>query len=119
LNVSDNLKRALDAVPPEALGDQLLKNLVDGIEATQREMLKSFEQHGIRKIDPSDELFNPNFHEVLFESPGSGKPAGTVIQVIDVGYILHDRLLRPARVGVAKNEGQGSGTPGHNIDTQA
>jgi molecular chaperone GrpE len=120
LVVSDNLKRALDAVPREALDtDPLLKNLVEGIEATQRDLQKSFEQNGIRKIDPSDEIFNPNFHEVLFEAPGTGKPAGTVIQIIDIGYILHDRLLRPARVGVAKDEGQGSGLPGANIDTQA
>ncbi len=120
LIVSDNLRRALDAVPRDALTtDPLLKNLVEGIEATQREMQKSFEQNGIRKIDPMDDLFNPNFHEVLFEVPGTGKPAGTVIQVIDAGYILHDRLLRPARVGVAKDEGQGNGTPGANIDTRA
>jgi molecular chaperone GrpE len=120
LTVADNLRRALEAVPPDLLASEpRVKNLVDGIEATQREMLKTFEQNGIRKIDPMDELFNANFHEVLFESPGTGKPPGTVVQVVDTGYILHDRLLRPARVAVAKNEGQGNGTPGSNIDTQA
>lgn len=120
LTVSDNLKRALDAVPRDALAsDPLLKNLVDGIEATQREMQKTFERNNIRTIDPSDEPFNPNYHEVMFETPGTGRPAGTVIQVLEAGYLLHDRLLRPARVGVAKDEGQGNGTPGINLDTEA
>lgn len=120
LNVSDNLRRALESIPADAqAADPRLKNLADGIEATQREMMKSFDKNGIRKIEPIDELFNPNFHEVMFEAPGTGKPAGTVIQVIETGYLLHDRLLRPARVGVAKDEGQGNGSPGHNIDTQA
>ncbi len=120
LNVSDNLRRALDAVPRDALAsDPLLKNLVEGIEATQRDLQKSFDQNGIRKIDPSDEPFNPNYHEVMFETPGTGRPAGTIIQVIDAGYMLHDRLLRPARVGVAKDEGQGNGTPGINLDIES
>ncbi len=119
LSVSDNLTRALEAVPADALAaEPRLKNLIDGIEATQRELQKTFEQNGIRKIDPMDDLFNPNFHEVMFEAPGSGKPPGTVVQVIEAGYLLHDRLLRPARVGVAKNESQG-GAPGTRFDTQA
>ncbi|MGB4106392.1 MAG: nucleotide exchange factor GrpE [Alphaproteobacteria bacterium] len=120
LNVSDNLKRALDAVPREALAtDPLLKNLVEGIEATQRDLQKSFDLNNIRKIDPTDEPFNPNYHEVIFETAGTGRPAGTVIQVIEAGYLLHDRLLRPARVGVAKDEGQGNGTPGINLDIES
>jgi molecular chaperone GrpE len=119
LNVADNLRRALGSVPEDLLrADPRLKNLVDGIEATEREMLKAFEKTGIRKIQPDGELFNPNYHEVMFESPGSGKPPGTIVTVIDSGYMLHDRLLRPARVGVAKDEGQ-SGPPGGNIDTKA
>lgn len=118
ITVSDNLRRALGAVPADALEvEPRLKGLVEGIEATERELYKAFEQHGIRRIDPIDEMFNPNFHEVMFESPGSGKKPGTVTQVIEVGYILHDRLLRPARVGVAKDEC--SAQPGSRIDTQA
>jgi molecular chaperone GrpE len=122
VNVADNLRRALDAIPAEAMAaDPHLKNLNDGVEATERELLKSFEKNGIRKINPMGEPFNPNFHEVMFEAPGSGQPAGTVVQVIETGYILNDRLLRPARVGVAKNEGQGNGAsePGSRIDTKA
>jgi molecular chaperone GrpE len=123
LNVADNLRRALDAVPIDLREDSRVKALIEGIEATEREMLRGFEKTGIRKITPDGELFNPNYHEVMFEAPGSGKPPGTIIQIIDSGYILHDRLLRPARVGVAKDEGQGlgnnGGKPGSQIDTKA
>lgn len=117
LSVADNLRRALDAVPADlAQSDPRIKNLTDGIEATEREMLKSFDRAGIRKVDPAGEPFNPNYHEVMFEAPGTGKPTGTVIQVIEAGYVLFDRLLRPARVGVAKAE---ETPPGGRIDTQA
>lgn len=126
LDVADNLRRALDAVPQElADSDERIKNLIGGIGATERAMLNSFEKNGIKKIEPMDQTFDPNFHEVMFETPGTGKPANTVIQVIDNGYVLNDRLLRPARVGVAKDEGQGSApsTPsaetGGTIDTKA
>ncbi|MGQ0527757.1 MAG: nucleotide exchange factor GrpE [Alphaproteobacteria bacterium] len=120
LSVADNLRRALDAIPEDLFGDARIKSLVEGIEATERELLKSFDGNGIRKISPEGEPFNANYHEVMFEVPGSGKPPGTVMQVIETGYILHDRLLRPARVGVAKDEGQGNGkSPGGQIDTSA
>ena len=90
----------------------------------EKELLKNFEKHGITKMEPLDQLFDPNFHEVMFEAPVPGKPAGTVMQVIETGYILHDRLLRPARVGISKDDGtQGGGNtpphPGGHIDTQA
>ncbi|MCB1652086.1 MAG: nucleotide exchange factor GrpE [Alphaproteobacteria bacterium] len=125
LDVSDNLRRALEAVPEDLLeSEPRLKNLVDGIEATERTLLKAFDTHGIKKLEPLDEPFDPNFHEVMFEAPVPGKPAGTVMQVIETGYILHDRLLRPARVGISKDDGtQGGGNtpphPGGHIDTQA
>jgi molecular chaperone GrpE len=121
LSVADNLRRALEAIPAEAMAaDPHLKNLNDGVEATERELLKSFEKNGLRKINPAGEPFNPNFHEVMYEAAGTGKPAGTVIQVMEAGYVLNDRLLRPARVAVAKDEGQGNGSrPGGQIDTQA
>jgi molecular chaperone GrpE len=120
VSVADNLRRALEAIPAEAMGtDPHLKNLNDGVEATERDLLKSFEKNGIKKLNPVGEIFNPNFHEVMFESPGSGKPPGTIVQVIETGYMLNDRLLRPARVGVAKDEGQGNGLHGGHVDTQA
>lgn len=120
LNVADNLRRALDSVPEDnsEFSDRL-KALIEGIEATEREMLRNFEKHGIKKVDPMGEPFNPNLHEVMFETPGTGQPPGTIIQVIETGYVLNERILRPARVGVAKDEGQGDGTPGHSVDTEA
>lgn len=120
IEIADNFQRAIDAVTPEAkAADQNLKNIMDGIEATERGMLKALEKHGIRKVEPMGQVFDPNFHEVMFESPLPGKPAGTVIQVIEPGYILHDRLLRPARVGVVKDESGGNTPPPHHIDETA
>lgn len=124
LEIADNLRRGLEAIPDDLkAADQRLENVVEGIEATERSLLNAFDRHGIVKLEPMDEIFDPNFHEVMFEAPGTGKPAGTIIQLIEVGYMLKDRLLRPARVGVAKDEGQGSGapeqgTPGGQIDQE-
>ena len=114
LSVADNLRRALEAVPAELLeSEPQIKNLIEGIEATERELLKAFEINQIKKIEPGDnEIFNPNFHEVMFETPGTGKPGGTIIEIMEPGYVLNDRLLRPARVGVAKEEE----SPGGQID---
>ena len=96
-----------------------LKNLMDGVEATERVMLKALEKHGIRKVEPLGQMFDPNFHEVMFEAPMPGKPSGTIIQMIEPGYMLHDRLLRPARVGVAKGEPGGNGPNPHHVDETA
>ncbi len=91
LDVSDNLRRALEALPTDLLeAEPRLKNVMDGVEATERTLLKNFEKHHITKIEPLDEPFNPNFHEVMFESPVPGKPAGIIMQVLEPGYILHD-----------------------------
>lgn len=124
LSVADNLRRALDSVPADMLEQNpQIKNLTDGIDATERELLHAFEKHGIQKIEPLDTPFNPNFHEVMFEAPIPDKPNGTVIQVIEPGYTLNGRILRPARVGVAKNENtaqaNSSGDTGQTIDTEA
>ena len=122
VRVADNLRRALESVPAEARGEsQALVTLLEGVELTERDLLSIFEKNGIRRVDPLGQKFDHNLHEALFEVPGTGQPGGTVIQVIEPGYTIHDRLLRPARVGIAKDEGQGSGTtsPGGRIDTQA
>ncbi len=126
LNVADNLRRALDATPKELLEEQpQIKSLIDGIEATERELLRGFAKHGIQKTEPLGEKFDPNFHEVMFETPMPDKQGGEIIQVIESGYILNGRILRPARVGIAKNDGTTppqNGTPpetGAHIDTQA
>jgi molecular chaperone GrpE len=110
--VADNLARALAAVPAEALGkDEALKNLVDGIAATERQFLAALERHNIKRIDPLGEKFDANLHQAMFELPGTGQPAGTVVQVLQPGYVLHDRLLRPALVGVSKSDAPASETP--------
>lgn len=113
LSVADNLRRAIDAAPPEAKDSAL----VQGVEATEREMLKAFEKNGIRRIEPLGAPFDPNFHEVMFESPMPGKADGTIIQILEAGYVLNDRLLRPARVSVVRNGPDGA--PSHTVDREA
>lgn len=124
LPVADNLKRALDAIPEELKENEQIANLIQGIEATERELIRTFEKNGLEKMDAMNKIFDPNYHEVMFETPDPSKPAGTIIQVMETGYTLHGRLVRPARVGVVKDDGQGGGQtpsqePGHNIDTEA
>jgi molecular chaperone GrpE len=103
VTVADNLRRAIESVPEaQAAKDELLKGLISGVSATERELLGAFEKHGIRKLDPMGEKFDHNFHQAIFELESTGKPAGTVVQVLQAGYTLHDRLLREAMVGVAK-----------------
>lgn len=105
VQVADNLARALAAVPAEALAkDEALKNLVDGIAATERQFLAALERHNIKRIDPLGEKFDAHLHQAMFELPGTGQPPGIVVQVLQPGYVLHDRLLRPALVGVAKGD---------------
>lgn len=103
LDVSDNMQRALAAIPEDQKeSSELVKNIVLGIEATDKALLKVFETHGVTKIAPTEGKFDPNFHEAMFESEIPGKAPGEIIQLIDPGYVLNDRLLRPARVGVSK-----------------
>ena len=105
LDAADNMRRAIDAVPAGAVeADAALKTLVDGVAATERQLLAAFERHGVTRIEPVGETFDPNFHQAMFELPGTGKPAGTIVQVIQPGYVLQGRLLRPAMVGVARGE---------------
>jgi molecular chaperone GrpE len=102
LSAVDNLRRALDAMPEADIADPRTKSLLDGVAATERELLAAFERHGLRRIDPKGEAFDHNFHQAIFEAERPDTPAGTVVEVLQPGYVLHDRLLRPARVGVAK-----------------
>jgi molecular chaperone GrpE len=103
LSVADNLRRALDAVPATAVEkDEFLAKLVDGVSATEKNLLSVLEKNGVKKLDPLGQKFDPNFHEVLFEMDAPDKPAGTVVQVLEAGYTIGDRLLRPARVAAAK-----------------
>ena len=102
LATADNLRRALDSVPEAEIKDARTRSLLDGVAATERELLSVFERHGIRRIDPKGERFDHNFHQAVFEAERPEAPSGTVIEVLQPGYVLHDRLLRPAMVGVAK-----------------
>lgn len=122
LGVADNLQRALESVPAEAAAEnEPLANLRTGVEMTHKELLAVFERHNIRTINPLGERLDPHLHEAMFEMEDPEKPAGTVVQVIQPGYRLHDRLLRPARVGISKG-GPKAGSepkPGDTVDTQA
>ena len=102
LSVADNLRRALDSLPESEVGDERTRGLLAGVAATERELLSVFERHGIQRIDPDGERFDHNLHQAIFEAERTGKPSGTIIEVLQPGYVLHDRLLRPAMVGVAK-----------------
>src|SRR5216684_2328134 len=105
LSAVDNLRRALDAVPENEISDSRTRSLLDGVAATERELLAAFERHGLIRIDPMGERFDHNFHQAIFEAERPDLPAGTVVEVLQPGYVLHDRLLRPAMVGVAKGGG--------------
>ncbi len=112
IEVTDNLRRALESVPEGAAeGDEKLRNLLAGVELTEKDLLAVFERHNIVKIDPLGERLDPYFHEAIFEIPDPEKPAGTVLQVVRAGYRLFDRLLRPAQVGVARGGPQPEPAP--------
>lgn len=102
LSVADNLRRALDSLPEAEAKDDRTRSLLAGVAATERELLAAFERHGLKRIDAKGEKFDHNFHQAVFEVENTGQPAGTVVEVLQSGYVLQDRLLRPAMVGVAK-----------------
>jgi molecular chaperone GrpE len=109
LPVADNLRRAIEAVDDKAAQqDPALANLLTGVQATERELMLALERRGIRKIEPMGEKFDPNFHQAMFEVPTDEQPPGTVVQLLQPGYVIHDRLLRPALVGVAKPAADGA-----------
>jgi molecular chaperone GrpE len=103
LSVADNIRRALEAVPAEALANaQAMKVLVDGVELTERELLKALEKNGVRQFTPQGEKFDPNVHQAMYEVPDPSVPAGSIVQVMQPGYMIGERVLRPALVAVAK-----------------
>jgi molecular chaperone GrpE len=103
LAVSDNLRRALDAVPADArAADAGLASLFEGVEMTERAMLSALERHGVKKLEPEGEKFDPNFHQAMFEIPNAEIASNTVVQVVQPGYSIGGRVLRPAMVGVSK-----------------
>lgn len=102
LSVADNLGRALDAVPAELRQDDKLKGLLAGIEATAKELTSVFERNGITRITALGEALDPNRHQAMVEIPSADAQPGTIVQEMQAGYMIKDRLLRPALVGVAK-----------------
>ena len=102
LSAADNLRRALESLPESEAKDERTRSLLAGVAATERELLGVFERHGIKRIDPKGEVFDHNFHQAIFEAERPDRPNGSVVEVLQPGYVLHDRLLRPAMVGVAK-----------------
>ncbi|GEQ97469.1 hypothetical protein JCM17844_11060 [Iodidimonas gelatinilytica] len=116
LAVSDNLRRTLDALPASAREDGTLKVFVDGVEMTERDLLSSFERHGIKRIDPKGEKFDHNFHQAMAEVETDAQAPGTVVDVYQAGYVIRDRLLRPAMVTVAK---AGTSKAAQGVDTTA
>lgn len=119
LSVADNLRRAQESVPDADGQSEVVKTLIEGVAATERELLASFERNAIKQVSPLDQKFDHNFHQAIFEVEHTGKPAGTVVQVLQPGYVLHDRLLRPAMVGVAKGgaDGEAGGAGHQHVDT--
>ncbi|OPB32443.1 nucleotide exchange factor GrpE [Bartonella sp. AR 15-3] len=105
LSVSDDLQRALEAIPKDAgENDPGLKTLIEGVEMTERAMMTALERHGVKKIDPEGQKFDPHFHQAMFEIPNADVPENTVQQVVQAGYIIGERVLRPAIVGVTKGK---------------
>lgn len=115
VSVLENLKRASESVPPDQRKDNdLLKTIGEGVDLTLQELLHIFEKHGIKRLDPMGEKFDHNFHQAVVQVERGDVPAGTVIQVVQAGYTIGDRLLRPAMVAVSKQ-----GDPPKQVDTSA
>src|SRR5881227_2414984 len=104
LDIADNLQRALDAVPAEAraAADPGLKALIEGVELTERSLHNALEKNGVRKFEPAGQKFDPNFQQAMYEVPDPSVPSGTVVQVVQAGFMIGERVLRPALVAVSK-----------------
>ncbi len=111
LTVADNLARTIEHVSAEARAnaDPSLKALLDGVELTERDLQMILQKNGVKPINPMGEKFDPHFHQAMFEVPDSGRPHGTIVQVIQPGYAIGERVLRPAMVGVAKGTAKAAG----------
>lgn len=109
LSISDNLQRALSHLPPQSELEACpaVKAVLEGVEATERELTATLERHGVRVIDTRDAKFDPHLHQAIAEVPASGKPPGSIVDVVQTGYVISDRLLRPAMVTVARGRGNG------------
>ena len=124
--MADNLKRALDAYPADARASATpqVKAVIEGVEATERHLQSTLERHGIKLIDTNGAKFDPNLHQAIAEVAADGKPPGSIVNVVQTGYLIADRLLRPAMVTVARSGSDSSpsqpqgNTPGSTVDTK-
>ena len=109
--IADNFARALAACPPDALeaADPQIKAVIEGVEVTERQLLATLERHGVKPIDTDGAKFDPNLHQAIAEVAGEGKPAGAIVNVVQTGYVIGDRLLRPAMVTVARKDAPPAG----------
>ena len=109
LNVADNVRRAIESVPEEAraAADGAFKGLIEGIDLTERDLLKTLERHGVKKLDPQGQKFDPNLHQAMFEIPNADVPSGTVVQVVQSGYV--DRRPRAAPGPRRRRQGRPEG----------
>lgn len=120
LTVGDNLKRTVDHVPAEAAAqDPALKSFLEGVELTERELLNVLERHGVTRIEPLGQRFDPNTQQAMYEVPDPSVPEGTVVEVMQAGYTIGDRCLRPALVAVAKGGGKAPPSEGNGQSGQA
>jgi len=120
ISVVENLNRAASSIPEEAQeASSELKNIAQGVEMTLQETYSVFERHHIKRIDPRGEMFDHNIHQAVVQIESNEEPAGKILQVMQAGYTIHDRLLQPAMVGVAKSASGGNTTPDEHVDTQA
>lgn len=111
LSIGDNLGRALEAVPSEARKEEgAMASLLAGVELTERELLRVLDKHNVKRLEPDGEKFDPNFHQAIFEVEHDEAPHGTVVQVVQPGYSIGERVLRPAMVGIAKKKKVGVAT---------
>jgi molecular chaperone GrpE len=115
LGIADNFSRALSACPPalRETADPQIKAVLDGVEATDRQLLATLERYGVKPVETSGK-FDPNLHQAIAEVPGNGKPGGSIVDVVQTGYTISGRLLRPSMVTVAKKD---AAAP--NVDTKA
>ena len=120
VGVADNMRRALDAVSPELRSSAQagVRALIDGVELTERELQKALEKNGVRQFSPRGEKFDPNVHQAMFEVPNASVPAGSVVEVVQPGYMLGERVLRPAMVGVSKG-GPKTAPPSRHVNDNA
>jgi molecular chaperone GrpE len=120
LAVADNMHRALEAIGPELResADAKVKALIEGVELTERELLKTLEKNGVKKFSPQGEKFDPNVHQAMYEVPTSDLPPGQVADVIQAGYMIGERVLRPALVAVSKGAQKTSANDNSQLDAK-